>query len=392
MAIKSFEIHSAGPILRLFRKVGGPLSRGGLLRTFLVLLVVFSAVRLVQAESPQIPVVRVGSLLALSGGLEQWCAYVKKGAELAASEQGDVRVEITYEDDRSANKSATITAAKKLIDLDRVDVVTSWTLSTTPILTPIANRSKVPLIIGGYDSVVHAAGPWVFGGFVYQEEAAREIARMFVRDRGARRIGLLMAADDWSQSYEQPFSDEVRKLGGQIILREVLPPTETDLRGVVTRLRQRGVDAVLAPLFGEPLFSLLKRRTELGYTGMISVGDGMFEDDLKTAGASAEGIYANQIVVDSAELKAKLKTKFGEEGNFLQLGMAATGYDLINHLKAIARDLHARNVPINRESLQKALRTFESQGYGGTQMYGAPPRYAGEEVMIVRGGRFQRVN
>lgn len=44
---------------------------------------------------------KIGILLSLSGGLEQWCNYIRQGVELAASEHSRDEVQIVIEDDLS---------------------------------------------------------------------------------------------------------------------------------------------------------------------------------------------------------------------------------------------------------------------------------------------------
>ena len=60
------------------------------------------------------PPLKVGMLLSLSGGLEQWCTYMRQGAEIAISEEDSSLMQLVFEDDRSVDRRATLSAVNKL--------------------------------------------------------------------------------------------------------------------------------------------------------------------------------------------------------------------------------------------------------------------------------------
>lgn len=329
----------------------------------------------------------IGVLLSLSGGLEQWCTYIKQGAELAASEEHEIKTSLSIEDDRSVDKKASLSAAHKLTQVDSVDVMMSWTLSTVSVLSPLIKRSQTPLVIGAYDSRIHSAGPLVFGGIVNNQLVPRMIAQYF-HAQGARRVALVLAADDWSGSFEAPFKDEAQRLGMTLVSSETILPDETETRSIVANLKKNRVDAVLAPLFGSSLLSFIRRAKELQLPSIINVGDGMFEGDIATLGALAEGVTAAQIWLESPELAAKVRSRFGSQANALQLGLVASGYDIVKHLQRAAVHIQKSGATVSRDTMQKTLQTFASSGYLGRHMLGAAPDHSGERIVVVRDGAY----
>lgn len=336
--------------------------------------------------------INVGVLLSFSGGLEQWCSYIRQGVELAAHEEEPIQINVVYEDDHSVDRKSTATAAHKLIEIDRVDLLSTWTASLATVLAPIAANAKVPLLVGAYDHNVANAGPYVFGAFVNYDLVPRDVAQFFVKQRGATRLGLVMAADDWSQNFEKPFRDEAQKLGGAIVFSETVSPSEKEMRSLIVKLQKARVQAVLSPLYSSSLYAFLKQAREMKYGGIIHVGDGMFEEDIKIAGPSAEGVYASQIWVESEKLSSAFEKHFGIDANPLQMGLVASGYDWVKHLKGAGGQIIGRGQKISRETLREALKTFHSQGVLGSQMYGAPPAMSGEIIMVVSNGKYTPVN
>ena len=341
-----------------------------------------------KAAAQEQPTLKAGVILSMSGGLEQWCGYIRQGIELAAGEPSPVGMQIVFEDDRSVDKKAALSAAQKLLHVDKVDLLVSWTASTEPVLGPAATSARTPLLVGAYDRNVAAGGPYVFGAFVNYDLVSREIVRFFVQKKGARKLGLVMAADDWSQNFEAPFRDEAQKLGASVLFSEVIAANERDTRSLFLKMRARNVDAVLAPLYSGSLYSFLKTAQEMHFPGLIHAGDGMFEEDLNVLGSNAEGVYANQIWLMSEKLSADFKKKFGTDTNALQIGLVASGYDWVKHVQSTAARLLKDGKSITRENLKGALRTFQSDGYLGKQMYGGPPAQSGEVIMTVKKGRF----
>jgi ABC-type branched-subunit amino acid transport system substrate-binding protein len=316
---------------------------------------------------------------------------MRQGAEIAASEPSEVKISLVVEDDRSVDKKATLSAAQKLIHADSADVLLLWTLSTVSAISPAINQSKTPLVVGAYDSRISEAGPLVFGDVVNMKLVPREIASFF-HSQGAKRVALVLAADDWSSSYEAPFKDEAMRLGMTVVSSETILPHETETRAIVANLKKNKVDAVLAPLFGSSLISFIRRSKELKLPSIISVGDGMFEGDIKILGDFAEGVTATQIWLESPELEAKVRQRFGTKANALQLGLVASGYDIVKHLILAANHIHKNGGNISRETMHKTLQTFSSSGYLGRHMLGAAPARAGETIVIVRAGAYSLAN
>lgn len=333
------------------------------------------------------PVLRVGILLSLSGGLEQWCGYMRQGVELAAREYKGSGIEIIIEDDHSVDKKTSVTAAHKLIDQSSIHVLFSWTLSNTAALTPIVKRARIPLVVGAFDNRISLAGDYVFGAVVNNDLTPREIARFF-KARGAQHVALVLATDDWSASFDAPFRDEATRLGLDIVYSESISPTETETRSIIANLKLHKVDGVIAPLFGNSLVSFIRRHREMKASSIINVGDGMFESDIKTIGDAAEGVTASQIWLDSPELKEKVRAHFGLTHDPLQLGLVASGYDSIAHIVKAANEIRSRGLPVSGETLNRILKTFRSVGYLGEHMLGAPPTRAGEQITVVEKGRY----
>lgn len=335
------------------------------------------------------PVVKAGAILSLSAGLEQWCGYIRQGIELAVSEEGPIKVEVAFEDDRSTDRKAALMGTQKLLQVNKIETLFSWTTSTLSVIDPAVTQAKTPLVVGAYDVNVKRAGPYVYGGFVNYDLVSKQIANFLIMNKKARRLAIVMAEDAWSQNFETAFREEAQRRGAEVVMIDKVAPHENDMRSIVVKLKKENVEGVLAPLYSSSLYSFLKEVRDLHFGGIINVADGMFEEDIKTAGTNAEGVYATQIWLESPKLANAYKQKFGDTTNPLQLGLVALGYDWVKHMQGIGVKIINDGKKISRETIAAALKSYTSLGYLGEQRYGVAPEYSGEVTVVVRDGRFQ---
>ncbi len=345
--------------------------------------------------------VNVGVLLSLSRGLEQWCLPIRQGMEIAAEELLGDKIKLIFEDDQSVDKRATLVAAKRLLELHKVDLLYTWTTSLAPLLVPIANQTKTPLVVGSYDPRSIKFGEYVYALGVNYQSMARDIANFLVM-KGGRRFGIVMQDDHWSKGFEEPFKEELTKLGARVVLTESLPVASTDTRALVLRIKKREVDGILAPLFGETLHSFIRTARELKLQSDIHVAEGLFEDDIRIIGPSSEGVYASQIWLENKELLSKVRARFGNDAHPLQLGLIASGYDFVAHIAKTASNVvieESTDSPQNRTSgskgfkvaLARSLMTTSSEGYLGKHYFGEPPLKSLASMVVVKDGRYRLV-
>ena len=67
--------------------------------------------------------VKIGVILPLTGAISSVGEAMLHGLELAASETKHISVKLIVEDDATANRVKVVSAAKKLVAVDKVDIV-----------------------------------------------------------------------------------------------------------------------------------------------------------------------------------------------------------------------------------------------------------------------------
>jgi ABC-type branched-subunit amino acid transport system substrate-binding protein len=124
---------------------------------FLVLLLIL--VRCVvpaHGEVPSAPSITIGAILPLTGSASNFGAIAQRGIELALEDlppADRARTRVIYEDDGLVN-ARSATAARKLLSINKVDALITWSSGTALTVASILEASRVPQIAIASDPAV----------------------------------------------------------------------------------------------------------------------------------------------------------------------------------------------------------------------------------------------
>lgn len=121
--------------------------------------------------------------------------------------------------------------------------------------------------------------------------------------------------NDYAKGIQEVFVKEFQKLGGTILLSEAVEQSATDVRSIVTKIKQSSPEVIYAPTLTAEAIALLKQLKEQNVNAKLLGADSWDEQTIwNGAGAAGEGArFTNTATLDpSANFMAKLKMKFGE--------------------------------------------------------------------------------
>jgi len=197
----------------------------------------------------------------------------KAGIDVAVDEinnNGGVnskKLEVIFEDGK-CNAKGGLTAAKKLIDMDKVQVILSGCSAETLGAAPAAEENKVILLTSwASNSAITNAGDYVFRSCYSNDDTARIAAEVILKDHN--KIGII--------SETTPYAIELRDLlkkhllaEGATIYDEVYETREKDTRTQIIKILGNNPDAIfLNPDTVATGEALLKQLKILGYKGSI---------------------------------------------------------------------------------------------------------------------------
>ncbi len=335
---------------------------------------------------------KVGAILSLTGSLDFVGKGMQQGMELARADYPNTLVEVSYEDDKSLDRTAAVGAVSKLINVDRAALIFNTAVNETNVMAPILNREHVPgVTLWDSDQLIANAGEYVFTVGYGTELNGERMAEFAYRQLGLRHIAVVSAKEEWSTIISDAFTKRFSALGGTIDLHEKINLEETDLRGIILKVKQAKSEALYFPTFLQSLPSIIRQSRELGFRGKLLTGDTVSADDLKNLGKYTEGVYMTQIWLDNPEIKAKYEKKYGPTDG-INLAFVGLGYDAIKLAAEVAQKLQAAGQPITPQAVQQALIGYRLNGLTG-QVTLAPGKLTTkrESILVVKNGQFTLV-
>lgn len=184
----------------------------------------------------------IAAVLPLSGRLASFSNDVLEGIQLAverAREQpGAPQVGLIVKD-LDADRPGFLDDLSALFTDDRPLVVVGPMLSKNlPAMAEMAQRARVPLITPAATLPnVRRLGSYLFSTSLTYAMQAERIATYAVKEQGYRRFGMLYPDTIYGRELARLFSQEVRRLDGEIIAVETFKEGETDFGPPIERLK-----------------------------------------------------------------------------------------------------------------------------------------------------------
>lgn len=287
----------------------------------------------------------IGVALPLTGPIAWVGQAMQRGVQLAVEEANQTstteKFSLIVEDDLSSNRASAVTLFKKFSSAGATAAINCST-STLSAIAPILTSSQLPtVILWDSNRDMPALSPWAIGFGYSNEKTAEDAATFLIKQRSHKKIAVLYYVNDWSELLTRSFLAKVSELGGEVTLSEQVDGANTDFRTLMAKIKRSGAEALYLPLFGPGLTSALKQMRDVKFEGDVLTVDSLGDDELKDAGAAAEGIFVSQIALSDETFAAKLESRFpSARSSSVNTGYSALGYDgakfLLHAIKASA--------------------------------------------------------
>ncbi len=334
------------------------------------------------------PKPKIGAILPLTGELAHFGKPIQEGMELAVKELGAEGFSVLYEDDQSMNRTAALSGATRLVNVEKVSAVVNIAVNSMSAISPMLNRAKVPgIVVWDSNRLLLAQGDYIFGFGYATELAGEDLADYAYSKLGLRNIAIIANNDEWSELITASFKSRFEKLGGKLPMAEQVNVDSSDLRTLILRAKQLKVDGMYAPMIGRSLTSWISQSKELKFEGVRLSGDGLGEDELKQAGeANSEGIVATQIYLQNPEFEKRYRAAFAGADSAVRLGFVGLGYDVIDCLAKLRKKAGAES--FTGEKVRALLESSLCQGVTGvTDFSKGKISTKREPILRVKGGK-----
>jgi len=271
-----------------------------------VMMVVMGMVLALASIAPAADEFKIGAIFASTGPASTLGLPEKNTAEMLVKElnaaggiNGKPVKLIFYDTETDATKA--VTATKKLIKKDKVDVIIGPTTSGNSLaLLDIADEEKVPLIsCAASVRIVVPARPYVFKTPQTDVMAVEKIYTKLQAD-GVKKIAILTASGGFGDSGRKQLNSLASKYGLSVIADERFGDKDTDMSAQLTKIKGTDAQALISWGIGPAPIQIAKNRKQLGITIPLYNSHGVASPKfIAGAAGAAEGTYlpAGKLIV-----------------------------------------------------------------------------------------------
>ncbi len=277
--------------------------------------------------------IKIGVILPLTGESAVSGEKLLQGIKLAQKELDPKKFTFVVEDDHTKATDA-VTAAKKLMEVDKVDVIVGLYMSDSVVaVAPLAKEKGITIFSPSFCSDSFKDLDNVFCGYPGAVDQLRTvIPEMY--SKKVKTVALVNTNDDFGISSR----DAMVALSSNnytVALNELVPFKSRDLKTQADKVVASKADAVfMASADTSQAFTLMKLLSERNYKGMRITFVDIDKKALKDFGSSVEGTYAPGIapVKFSDDFTKKYTAEYSKAPEDY---VPALGYDIARKVAGI---------------------------------------------------------
>ncbi|MGD1043410.1 MAG: ABC transporter substrate-binding protein [Sedimentisphaerales bacterium] len=205
----------------------------------------------VVAKAADAPAIKVGAIFAVTGGASYLGAPEAKTAEMLVekiNKEGGVngqKIELIVKDSGGKKENA-VSLAKQLIEEEKVlAIIGPSTSGETMAIKNICQESKTILLsCAAAEDIVNPVASYVFKTPQKDSDAVRRIFQV-MKAKGITKIGVITSNDGFGMAGGKQLANLANLAGITIAISEAYDTQETDLTGVLTKVKGQDVNAVV---------------------------------------------------------------------------------------------------------------------------------------------------
>jgi branched-chain amino acid transport system substrate-binding protein len=236
------------------------------------------------AQSP----IKLGFIGPLTGEVAVFGISQQGGVKLAVDEinkEGNINLDVIYEDDQ-CDKTKSVTALRKLIDVDKVKIIIGPVCSGAVLAdAPVAEQNKVILLGFGSAAAISDAGEYIFRPTFSDAHQGEFLATNIVKK--FKKAAILYVNNDYGVGLFGGFKDNFIKNGGTIAAEDKYSFEDNDWRTQLTKIKASNPNALILISYGREGGLIAKQARELGINVQIVGTDNFGTNEVVEAGGNA---------------------------------------------------------------------------------------------------------
>ena len=355
----------------------------------LLVLAVAAGIRAYQRYKENIPVekpaVKVGVLMAFTGGSSNMGYGTIKGIQLAKKQLGADNIELVQADSRCDPKTAKA-AMQKLIDQNVVAVIGDGCSSASLAALTLANSNKIPMISPSASSATLSIPNDYFFRVVPSDNYQAAYMAQAIRKKGLTRVAVFYTNEPYGSAMSKSFQEQFQNLGGTVVATAYAEPDNVNLATEMQKLKAANPQAVfVAPNSLVTGTAAMQVARDQGMTVPLFGGDILYDKTLITnAQAASNGLTITTFPTGTSTFKQLLLSEYKVSE---QLYAAPQAYDAF---EAIYRALGKGAT--TGEAIHNKLPSISFKGMSATISFDQNGEEPGKnydyDLLQVKGGAF----
>lgn len=282
----------------------------------IVVLIVITGEK--ESSTKEKEVIKIGSILPLSGNLARIAETERRGIEMAVEDinkEGGINgklVEVVYEDSEAKSNKA-IDGYRKIRLDDSINIIIPTISSICQALSPIANGDQVVLMasdcaVAGYSS----PDDYTFRILSSNKKEGEQMAEYLI-SKDIKSIAVLKVNNDYGEGLLNSFSNKYEELGGEIFSQSY-NSEERDFGIYLTKIRNnKDLQAIYLMSYPPDLIMILKKVKEFGINLPMYSGEPIEANDiLEEASEEAKGVVYLRSVINNQDFINRYQEKYSE--------------------------------------------------------------------------------
>lgn len=310
-------------------------------------------------NTSSLPQIKVGLMMAFSGGSSSMGYGTSKGIQLAKAQLGINNIEIVQMDSKCDPKVAA-DAVKRLIAQKVVAIIGEGCSSATVAALPAANNAKVVMLSPSASSTTLSIPDDYFFRVVPSDIHQGRFLAQTIFDRGIRKVAVFYTNEPYGSSINKVFQEEFESLGGKVVATAAGESDVIDLNSQMADIKGSNPEAVFfAPNSVVSGTAAMKIGRELGITAPYFGADILYNTTIiNDAPEAADGLTITSFPTGTKAFKQAIANLDNQANE--QLYAAPQAYDAL-HAIFIA----TKHGAATGEEIKAMLPSIAFQGVSG---------------------------
>jgi branched-chain amino acid transport system substrate-binding protein len=257
------------------------------------------------------PAIKVGVLMAFTGGSSNMGYGTMKGIQLAKKQLGADNIQLIQADSQCSPKTAKV-AMQSLIDQGVVAVIGDGCSSASLAALTLANSNKIPMVSPSASSTALSIANDYFFRVVPSDNYQAAYIAQAIRKKGITRVAVFYTNEPYGSAMNKSFQEQFQTLGGTVVATAYAEPDDINLATEMQKLKAASPQAVfIAPNSLVTGTAAMQVARDQGIAAPLFGGDILYDKTLITnAPAASAGLTLTTFPTGSAAFKQQLVNEY----------------------------------------------------------------------------------